>query len=275
MSYNSDLKKRWITGLSMALLVALLILFGPAYLLYIALSIASFTSCFEYLAIVLGHQKKRLDIFIFAAPVLIFPAAAFIGKATGLHGALCMALFGALCWSLLTDPLNPERRKRAIDLFAAWCYTGYLLSFIMLYDVNGKPHRALIFFVLITVAANDAGAFFWGRRFGKRPLFPAVSPKKTVEGAIGGTVASIFIGTITGTILVPEFGLLRSFVVSLVLTITAPLGDLIESMVKRQYGVKDSGKILPGHGGLLDRVDSLLFSFPAVWILWRLWSKTP
>ncbi|SFM41240.1 phosphatidate cytidylyltransferase [Thermodesulforhabdus norvegica] len=273
MNYDSNLIKRWSTGLLIALPIVLLIFSGSTYLFYVAVSIAALIGCHEYLTIISYAQRDRVKTLIFSAPVMIFPTAAFLGGERGLHCALCLGLFAIFCWCLFTDPLSRERRNQAVDLLLAWIYTGYLLAFVLLFETNGIPYRSLIFYVLATVVANDVGAFFCGRKFGKRLLFPSVSPKKTLEGAVGGTVASLSVGTIVAVVLIPDFGLLEALVTSAVVSITAPLGDLIESMIKRQHGVKDSGVILPGHGGLLDRLDSLLFSFPSVWILWQFWSK--
>ncbi|MDP2304580.1 MAG: phosphatidate cytidylyltransferase [Pseudomonadota bacterium] len=126
---------------------------------------------------------------------------------------------------------------------------------------------ALILFLLASTWLGDTGAYFAGRAFGKTPLFPRVSPKKTREGVLGGlllavTGAAIFKGAF-------GVGLGLSWPVVLVLAavldVAGVVGDLVESMFKRAFGVKDSGTIMPGHGGILDRIDSLLFTGPLLW----------
>jgi len=92
-----------------------------------------------------------------------------------------------------------------------------------------------------------------------------VSPKKTIEGSLGGIAAGLFLGTFFGLLFLPDVSIPQLLLISLVVTLVGQLGDLMESMLKRISGVKDSSQILPGHGGLLDRLDSLLFVFPVVW----------
>src|SRR5690606_24922026 len=116
---------------------------------------------------------------------------------------------------------------------------------------------------------NDTGAYLIGKNFGKQKLFPRISPKKTVEGFMGGLffscVASYFIATLTGSL---NFTNWLAF--SIIASVCGTLGDLIESKFKRQAGVKDSGVIMPGHGGLLDRLDSIIFAAPFFYLFLKL-----
>jgi phosphatidate cytidylyltransferase len=123
----------------------------------------------------------------------------------------------------------------------------------------------LVWFTLVITWAGDSGAFFVGRWLGRRPLFPAVSPKKTVEGSIGGVAASILAGLAGGLWIVPMLGIRDSVLLGLVAGVVGPIGDLVESLLKRDFGVKDAGELIPGHGGVLDRFDSLFFVAPVVY----------
>jgi len=123
----------------------------------------------------------------------------------------------------------------------------------------------LVWFTLVITWAGDSGAFFVGRWLGKTPLFPAVSPKKTVEGSIGGVLASILAGLAGGLWIVPMLGIRDSVLLGLVAGVVGPIGDLVESLLKRDFGVKDAGELIPGHGGVLDRFDSLFFVAPVVY----------
>lgn len=126
---------------------------------------------------------------------------------------------------------------------------------------------AYLFFVLFSIWAADSGAYFIGRKFGKRKLWPEISPKKTVEGAIGGIISALALAFVFYMILPFEENLLFMLLIAFAASIFGQIGDLVESAFKRHYGVKDSGTILPGHGGILDRVDSWLFVMPVLHFL--------
>lgn len=119
-----------------------------------------------------------------------------------------------------------------------------------------------IFFVLFVIWATDTGAYFFGRALGKRKLWPTISPNKTIEGAIGGILIACVVGIIFQLIHPFDFSMITIIGVTVFISIVGQIGDLVESAFKRHYGVKDSGKILPGHGGILDRLDSLIFVLP-------------
>lgn len=149
-------------------------------------------------------------------------------------------------------------------------WVGFLGGFVAL--LLGLPNRhgiaALLGGILCTVA-YDVGALFFGSQMGSRPLMPEISPNKTVEGLFGGVAASIIIGALFGAMVHP-WSVKHGFVLGIVVGVMAPLGDLAESMIKRDIGIKDMGTILPGHGGVLDRFDALLFVLPATYYLVKL-----
>jgi phosphatidate cytidylyltransferase len=119
-----------------------------------------------------------------------------------------------------------------------------------------------IFYVLFTIWASDSGAYFFGKSFGKRKLWPEISPNKTVEGFIGGIVCAIAISFLFFLMTSMEISFWEILVMGVIISVFGQLGDLVQSAYKRHYGVKDSGKLLPGHGGILDRFDSLIFILP-------------
>ena len=129
--------------------------------------------------------------------------------------------------------------------------------------------RAWIFLTLLAIMGCDTLAYFIGSRFGRRKLYPAISPKKTVEGALGGLVGAILGVLLIGSSMLPQLGWLDIIFLGLLLGTAGQLGDLFESFLKRACQVKDSGSIIPGHGGILDRLDSLLFAFPLAYYLAR------
>ncbi len=143
-------------------------------------------------------------------------------------------------------------------------YMGLLPSFPILI-LNG-PHGLIWFLALLGIVfAGDIGAYVVGVNFGKRKLMPVISPKKSVEGALGGLVCSAALGLVLSHFL-PEISILNILILSLVAAVAGQVGDLFESQLKRVAGVKDSGNIMPGHGGILDRLDGVLFASPIIYL---------
>ncbi|WP_371190465.1 phosphatidate cytidylyltransferase [Weissella viridescens] len=124
-----------------------------------------------------------------------------------------------------------------------------------------------LFFVLLIVWTTDSGAYMIGRKIGKHKLAPAISPNKTWEGSIGGTVSAVLVAAVYAYFVSLHYGWALMVLIAVVISIAGQFGDLIESALKRFYKVKDSGTILPGHGGILDRFDSMLIAFPVFYLL--------
>jgi len=163
---------------------------------------------------------------------------------------------------------------RASILQAAWAvlgvtYVGGLLSFASLLRMLPEG-RELIYLLTFTTWAGDTAALYVGGRFGRHSLAPRISPKKTVEGALGGISATVVMAMAGSVWIWPQIGLAPAASVGLLLAIVGIVGDLCESVVKRGAAAKDSGKLIPGHGGVLDRLDSLMFACPALYVLVRL-----
>jgi len=166
----------------------------------------------------------------------------------------------------LTQRRRPLENASLTILGIAWVS---MLAFAI--SVARGPHPvAYVLFVVLLVGLCDIGAYFVGHTFGKRKLAPVVSPKKTVEGLVGGLVVAAVAAAILTTFPAWEtISLVRGLAAAAVVGIVSPFGDLAESMVKRSIGVKDMGSVLPGHGGMLDRIDGFLFVVPAVYFLFR------
>ncbi|UCG35025.1 MAG: phosphatidate cytidylyltransferase [Candidatus Omnitrophota bacterium] len=144
-------------------------------------------------------------------------------------------------------------------LYIAWCF-----SFVI--RVRQLPEGALLTgFLLAVTKSSDIGAFFWGKKFGKTPLIKRVSPQKSREGAISGFSTSFIIGVIF-TFFITTIGFWAKILIIIILALVSQLGDLFESLIKRDCQVKDSGKILPGMGGVLDVIDSLIFTAPTFYL---------
>ena len=156
---------------------------------------------------------------------------------------------------------------RATDPPAAWTrmaqagfgvfYVGGLLAALPL--LHARMGSAWVALAIAVTFGNDTGAYFIGRAFGRHKLAPVISPGKTVEGAVGGLAASLGVTFAARGLLMPELTVRDCAMIGVPSAIVGPAGDLVESLLKRAAGVKDSGKLLPGHGGILDRIDALLF----------------
>ncbi|MED0687658.1 phosphatidate cytidylyltransferase [Anoxybacillus ayderensis] len=144
-------------------------------------------------------------------------------------------------------------------MIASLLYVG--VGFYSFFHVR-EAGLSYIFYALFLIWATDSGAYFIGRALGKRKLWEHISPNKTVEGAVGGILCALFVVSVYEWLspFAPSFPML--LIATVILSVFGQLGDLVESAFKRHYGVKDSGAILPGHGGILDRFDSLLFILP-------------
>jgi phosphatidate cytidylyltransferase len=196
-----------------------------------------------------------------AIAVTVLMAAAWYGRVSGLAVATAIAIPNVLVYILFKNPQDFVRKSTAAA-FAIF-YLAFLGGFILLlaHDKNGV---ARIFTLVVLVSCNDTFAYIFGVLLGKHPLAPHISPKKTWEGLIGSVIA-----TTIGSALVFQYSLGHNWwigaAIGLVAVVTSTCGDLIESAVKRDLSIKDMGTILPGHGGILDRIDSVLFTGPAVW----------
>jgi phosphatidate cytidylyltransferase len=154
--------------------------------------------------------------------------------------------------------------EQAGVLFIGVFYIGF--GFLTFIEARLDHGLALVLFSLIVIWSTDSGAYFTGRKLGKHKLWPSISPNKTIEGAIGGVVFAILAAVIFQLISTSFENWGYVLMLALIISIGGQIGDLVESGIKRHYQVKDSGALLPGHGGVLDRFDSLLFVFPILFL---------
>jgi phosphatidate cytidylyltransferase len=178
------------------------------------------------------------------------------------QSGLLVAVIAVLSIPLLVEaPVTDSLRQGAIVL-TGMLYVGLTLSYLILVRLLPEGEFLLIFLLLVTWAA-DTAAYYVGTLYGRRLLAPRISPKKTVEGLAGGIIGATIIAFVSRWTFLPEFSNVDTLVLAIFLTLAGLWGDLVESAIKRSVGVKDSGGLLPGHGGMLDRLDSLLFTAPA------------
>ena len=182
-------------------------------------------------------------------------------------GVLAAVMLASSLWYAVIPRRYPLANAAITVLGVAWI--ALLASFAIPIFQAGEA-IALITALVVLTALNDAGAFFTGRAMGSRKLAPTLSPNKTVEGFAGGLVICVLVGAGMGEISFFEPLTIQSGVaLGVVVSLLGPLGDLSESLIKRLLGIKDMGHILPGHGGVLDRIDAFLFTIPAAYLLFR------
>jgi len=266
-SATSSVSRATGTGILLAIVVFGIFLAGPlplTVLVLVALGLAC-AEAFAGFRSVGAHPATILGI----VAVLTLGIAVY-NKGLVVVGAVTVLLviFGFIWY------MNAEKKIDVLDGLGAtifvYAWVGVLGSYgILMLSPHTYPDRngvAFVFGAVVLTICNDVGALFTGRWFGNRPLNAALSPNKTIAGTVGGTIITL----LGGAIILPRVSpwtVTHGLEAAVALAIVVPLGDLFESMVKRTLGVKDFGRILPGHGGLLDRIDGLLFALPTMYYL--------
>lgn len=256
-------------GVALAVVAIVAMTLGPAY--GVAFTTAIVTLCAGELFGALrkaGHQPATL--LGLAATAALVTAAYWKGE-PALPLVLVLTVVFTLLWYLVGVSRSSPTVNGAVTILTVG-YVGLFGSFaaLMLRLPNGT---GILLGTVLAVVANDVGALFAGRRFGRRPIAAAISPNKTIEGALGGAAASVVVSYLVLDLigLHPwEAKAGAALALGLLVAVLAPIGDLVESMLKRDLEVKDMGSILPGHGGLIDRFDALLLVLPAAYYLCRL-----
>jgi phosphatidate cytidylyltransferase len=255
--------KRWITGVVAVPILFAVIAYGSETLFAALIIGATLLGMAEYNCIVFGPGLSREKTETMVVALLILLSAA-LGDMALLVTILSFTVMAVLMLNLL------RIRERAPDMVPVGgvilgiLYIPLLMSHFIL--IRRTPSGALwIFFILVLAFCGDIAAYYVGRALGKRKLLPQVSPGKTIEGTIG-----LVAGSITGCLLFRQFffplvPVEHAVILGLVGSVIGQLGDLSESALKRSAGVKDSGALLPGHGGILDRLDCLMFITPFVY----------
>ena len=256
-------KQRLVTGTLIGVPLVIALAAGPYWVLCVLVGLACATGLWELERMLFPEPLSREWLALFILVGLLMPVGASLGGFAGLHGALVAGFFLAFLCLLVLSPLDPSGLARLAHFSFGWLYIPYLLSYVLLIGRMAEGSLWVLYIVCVN-SADDIAALYCGQRFGRRKLYPAVSPKKTIEGALGGLVASVVVGVIFGTLFLKRVSIGEIVILSGVVATLGQVGDLIESMVKRMSGKKDSSHLLPGHGGVLDRLDSLLFVIPAV-----------
>jgi phosphatidate cytidylyltransferase len=254
------LKKRILTGAIAIPALCLLIGYGPEPTLFIMVLIAVALGLHEFYSLLLPDNiphERAIGILL----GMIVACLIYVGNTPLLHALLCFnVIFLCLLYMLKSRNFSLAVSKIALTLFGI-LYVGFLLSFVTLID-KSTPGKQWLFFLMSTVWAADIGGFFAGSLLGRHKLYPKVSPNKTFEGFGGGMLGAIAVALVFRKLFFPLLDVSDCVVLGASLALLGQMGDFTESMIKRSAQVKDSSNLIPGHGGVLDRLDSFLFSAP-------------
>jgi len=265
-----DVRVAAVTGISLAALALILFSIGPGATMIIvtAVLVLAAAELFDALRRA-GYQPATLLGLVATAALAL--GAYWKGEAA-IPLVMALTVVFSLLWYLAgVSRARPTANTAVTVLAVAW--VGLLGSFAALLLTHPDGVGVLVA-AIVTSVAYDVGGLFFGSRLGNRPLMPEISPNKTVEGLVGGMLSAVAAAVIL-LYLVPgvhpwDQTITDAFILGVVIAVAAPLGDLAESMLKRDLGVKDMGSVLPGHGGLMDRFDGMLFALPATYYVVRL-----
>lgn len=261
-------KNRIITGFLMGALVFSCILAGGKWLLAFLIIFISVASK-EYVDIL-----KNKGFLPFFKVIIIISISMILVSACGYDDLIPVILIMGTIGSFLAvlfrgrQPYIANVATTILGFLIAWmpCHVFLVRQMgpeVSLFNLTFRQGLYFLLFIFFVIMVTDISAYYFGVKYGKHKLSPVISPKKTIEGAIAGLTGAIITGLIIGKLI--DISLYQAFVLALIVTVMAQLGDLSESLIKRDAGVKDSGHSLPGHGGFLDRADSYLFSVPVAY----------
>lgn len=257
---------RELTALVLSPLVIWLIGWAPGYAYVLTISLVVSLALYEFL--ILGEAKgypvhKMLSVSL----MLLILASAVLAELAVEVAIIAVLLLIPASYVFSEPELEGALPASAVCVLGT-LYVGMLGSSLLRLRLDfGEFGSDLVFFLLLVVWMGDAGAYYFGRLFGRTPL-SRISPKKTIEGSIGGMMTSIVTAVVIHLTFFPEFPLLHALIAAALLSSAGLVGDLAESLWKRSAAVKDSGKLLPGHGGFFDRIDSVLFTAPILYGYW-------
>lgn len=259
--------KRTLPGILIAVAWVLLLVKGTTVQFYLAMLVITAIGADEYLKMIFSGQLDAVSRLYLGGTVclpVIFAMSAIDGGAP--QSALFLSFFLVTLYFIYRYTHFDNTYEVFSRTVFGVVYVGVLASYLVL--LRNFPEGGGWLVVLSAVTAgSDSGAYYFGSNFGRRKLCPNISPKKTIEGAVGGLLCGLCTGLICAAILIENVNWPFVICAAIVLTGVGILGDLTESIIKRGTGTKDSGRLLAGHGGVLDRIDSLLLASPVMYYL--------
>ena len=270
-SSTSDLSARVKTGFPLAAGIAIL-LFTPTFVIGLLVLAIAFIGAQELTGMLAkGNDNENTGIlpeWLLPGTAVLMGLGALAGE-SGLHGALLISAVGWIFYELVFTPKSELAKLLALG-FGLFGMVWAVWSVLHITLIKALPEgTALLFYLLLVISFSDIFAYFGGKRFGKSLLAPNISPKKTWEGSFSGVVGGGLVGAVFGELTMSMFWL-YGLMLAMLLAVVGQLGDLVESKIKRLCNVKDSGTLLPGHGGILDRIDGHMLAAPVFYYLLQL-----
>ena len=259
---------RELTALVAAPIAIWIIWKSHTYVFDATIALIAILALHEFLS--LGRAKGYdLPIVLCILIMLVIIAAFVLPELSVEFGMFTALLVIPASYVFSRKPLPDSLPSSAIAVLAT-TYVGMLGGSLIRLRGDFTVGWKLVFFLLLVVWLGDSGAYYVGRTLGKHKLSPRISPKKTVEGLAGGITTSIIAAVVIHFTFFNEFPLVHAIIAGVILSFAGVIGDLAESMWKRSADVKDSGTLIPGHGGFLDRFDSIFFTAPILYCYWTL-----
>ncbi len=251
--------KRVLSGVVFLPIFFAIVYLAPTYTFFLLATTGIFLGTREFYTIASNigvhcYQKTGMILSFFLCLGIYFDP--------GIAVAILIFSLFAICvtWFVAGNNIKVSTDQIAYTFFGIAFVAGLLGHLILIRNLEGGS--SLIFFLFAIVWGGDTAAYYGGRAFGKLPLAYSVSPNKTIEGSIFGLLGSLLVGAAANLVFVIDIPLNHCLIMSLLCGMIGQFGDLTESMMKRNAGIKDSGQLIPGHGGILDRVDGLIFGGP-------------
>jgi phosphatidate cytidylyltransferase len=260
------LKQRVITALILAPLVMWGILSLPEMWFAVLFGVVVVAGWWEWSAFVTSKIATRLFYLIAAGtllPLFYFMANPVVWSAIPWFGIVWLLVASLL---VIRYPAISSLWRESVPLKALIGLLVLLPMWVSVIEIQRHVGAEFVLLLMLMIWGADTGAYFAGHRWGRNKLAPAVSPGKSWEGVIGGSVSAVAVALLSTIWLEPPVGIFQFGVIALIISLVSVMGDLIESLFKRISGIKDSGSILPGHGGILDRIDSLTTAAPTFYL---------
>lgn len=258
------MKQRILTAIIGIIIVVPIILYG-SWPFYVITYFLATVALFELMRM---YNREKSIMYLLISSVflwlLLYPSIDVSIGSFVLTKFDIIVLFAAILLVMTVISKNTFTFDHASFLLLATIYIGTAFYYLTVTRLEGLNY---FLFILFIIWATDTGAYFIGKFYGKRKLWPSISPNKTIGGAIGGIFLALIVSIVFQLVYPFDKSFFSIITITIVISIVGQLGDLVASAIKRHYDVKDSGKIFPGHGGILDRLDSLLFVLLALHII--------